>query len=193
MAIPKETIIKVVTAVLLTVILAVSSFVLINGWLAGNFDSIDSLRKYIESYGIWGAVILLLIQILQVILPVIPGFMGCIVGAVLFGAAGGFVINYIGISAGSIMAFFLAKHYGASLVDKMVSMEKYDDYIKKINQSRSYPLFLFVATLMPLAPDDFLCYFSGLINMPVKKFIFIIVLGKPWCILFYSVFFSYFT
>ena len=45
--------------------------------------------------------------------------------------------------------------------------------------------------LLPLAPDDFLCYFSGLTGMSAKRFTWIIVLGKPWCILAYSLFFAY--
>ena len=54
-----------------------------------------------------------------------------------------------------------------------------------------YTLVLFLAILLPLAPDDFLCYFSGLTSMPARRFTWIILLGKPWCILFYSVLFSY--
>ena len=33
---------------------------------------------------------------------------------------------------------------------------------------------------------------SGLVNMPTKKFVTIIITAKPWCILFYSIFFAYF-
>ncbi len=38
--------------------------------------------------------------------------------------------------------------------------------------------------------DDFTCYFSGLMKMDAKKFIWIIILGKPWCILAYSIIFG---
>jgi len=188
----KESIIKITVIVCLSVLLAASAFFLIYGWLGGHFDSIDTLRVYIDSFGIWGPIVLTLIQVFQVVLPVLPGFMGCIVGAMLFGAASGFWINYIGISVGSIAAYWLARRLGIKLVNKMVSMEKYDSYVKKISQSKSYPVVLFVSILLPLAPDDFLCYFSGLINMSAKKFTTIIVVAKPWCILFYSIFFAYF-
>jgi len=188
----KESIIKITVIVCLSVLLAASAFFLIYGWLGGHFDSIDTLRVYIDSFGIWGPIVLTLIQVFQVVLPVLPGFMGCIVGAMLFGAASGFWINYIGISVGSIAAYWLARRFGIKLVNKMVSMEKYDSYVKKISQSKSYPVVLFVSILLPLAPDDFLCYFSGLINMSAKKFTTIIVVAKPWCILFYSIFFAYF-
>ena len=75
----------------------------------------------------------------------------------------------------------------------MINTKKYEKYIEKINKSKNYTMLLFLAILLPLAPDDFLCYFSGLIDMTPKKFTFIILIAKPWCILFYSIFFAYFA
>ena len=47
-----------------------------------------------------------------------------------------------------------------------------------------------MAMLLPLFPDDFLCYLTGVSKMTAKRFIWIILLGKPWCILAYSLGFS---
>lgn len=188
----RETRIKSAAILCMAVLLTASAVFLIAGWAGGHFRSVDGLRSYVDSFGMWGPLILTLIQLLQVVLPVLPGFMGCIVGAALFGTAGGFWINYIGISAGSIIAYWLARKFGAALVQKMVPMEKYESFIRWINGRKSYTVILFLAILLPLAPDDFLCYFSGLIDMPAKKFTAIIVLAKPWCILLYSIFFAYF-
>ena len=68
----------------------------------------------------------------------------------------------------------------------MFPRKEYDKWSTRIKKGKSYDIFLFVATLLPLFPDDFLCYFSGLVKMDKKKFIWIILLGKPWCILAYS-------
>lgn len=188
----KETIIKTAAIILLAALMGTAAFVLIKGWVGGHFNSVDTLRVYVSSYGIWAPVILTLIQLLLAVLPICPSFTGCVVGAALFGAAGGFWTNYIGISAGSIAAYALAKRFGVQLVNKMIPMQKYEAYIEKINRSKSYPKLLFLAILLPMAPDNFLCYFSGLVNMPARRFITIIIAAKPWCILFYSIFFAYF-
>ncbi len=188
----KETIIKTTAIILLAALMTVAAFVLIKGWVGGYFNSVDTLRSYVASYGIWAPVILTLIQLLLAVLPICPSFTGCVVGAALFGAAGGFWTNYLGISAGSIATYALAKRFGVQLVNKMLPMQKYEAYIEKINRSKSYPKLLFLAILIPMAPDNFLCYFSGLVNMPAKKFVTIIITAKPWCILFYSIFFAYF-
>lgn len=188
----KETIIKNTVIISLVVLTIITTFIIVKGWINGHFNSIDTFRTYIASYGIWAPLILILVQALLAVLPVFPSFIGCIAGAALFGATGGFFTNYIGICVGSIAAYALAKQYGVRLVNKMLPMEKYNAYIDKINRSKNYPRFLFLAISLPIAPDNFLCYFSGLINMPTRKFVTIIILGKPWCILFYSIFFAYF-
>lgn len=158
--------------------------------LSHKFDSAEALQEYMERFGVAAPLFLTAFQAFQVVVPVIPGYFGCAAGAIAFGTVTGFWCNYIGISAGSIIAYFLARKYGIDLVLTMFSREMYEKWSRRIKKSRSYGLFLFVATLLPLFPDDFLCYFSGLIRMNRRKFIWIILLGKPWCILAYSILFG---
>lgn len=163
----------------------------VQGYLGGHFSSAEQLQAYMKRFGVFAPVILTAIQAIQVIIPVLPGWLGCVVGAGMFGAAGGFWCNYIGISAGSIISFLLAKRYGVELVRKMVPMEKYQKLVDWVNTKKSYTLILFLAILLPLAPDDFLCWFSGLTGMASRRFIWIIIAAKPWCILFYSLIFGH--
>lgn len=163
----------------------------VQGYLGGHFSSAEQLQAYMKRFGVFAPVILTVIQAIQVIIPVLPGWLGCVVGAGMFGAAGGFWCNYIGISAGSIISFLLAKRYGVELVRKMVPMEKYQKLVDWVNTKKSYTLIPFLAILLPLAPDDFLCWFSGLTGMASRRFIWIIIAAKPWCILFYSLIFGH--
>lgn len=187
----RESVIKSASIIAFSALLTVSIIIAAKGWVGGHFTSVESLRAYVASFGVLAPIILALIQMMQVILPVLPGFMGSIVGALLFGAVGGFWVNYIGISAGSIAAYWLARCFGIKLVNKMVPVKKYETFIERVNRSKSYTLVLFLAILLPLAPDDFFCYFSGIIKMSSKKFTAIIIAAKPWCLLFYSIFFTY--
>ena len=155
-----------------------------------HITSVDDLQKYVSSFGVMGPLVLTLFQAFQVIVPVLPGYLGCAAGAIAFGPAIGFWCNYIGISLGSIAAYFIAKKYGMDVITIMFSEKQYRKWSEKISKQKYYDAFLFVATLLPLFPDDFLCYFSGLIKMNAKKFIWIIILGKPWCILAYSLAFG---
>lgn len=186
----KSLINKLVSAAAILLILLAGIF-LVQEYQAGHFNSLETFQQYIASYGLLAPVVLILVQGIQVVFPVLPGFLGCIVGASMFGAAGGFWCNYIGISVGSIIAFFLARRYGTSIVKRIFSAEKYDKYAAWIMKKKSYTIILFLAILLPLAPDDFLCYFTGLTKMSAKKFIGIIILAKPWCILVYCLFFDH--
>lgn len=163
---------------------------IMKAYFDGNFNSVSSFQSYLSKYGAGGPAFLTAFQAAQVVLPVLPGFLGCAVGAVMFGPVIGFLCNYIGISAGSIIAFFLAKRFGAPLIEDIFPSGKYEKWFSRAATSKSYAAFLFVATLLPLFPDDYLCYFSGITEMRTWKFIWIIILGKPWCILAYSLGFS---
>lgn len=154
------------------------------------FTCAADVQNYMKGFGVAAPIVLTAFQAFQVVVPVLPGYLGCAAGAVAFGSATGFLCNYIGISLGSIIAYFLARKYGKELVLTLFPKKQYDLWSKRVEKSRMYGVFLFVATLLPLFPDDFLCYFSGLMKMNYKKFIWIIILGKPWCILGYSLAFG---
>lgn len=79
---------------------------MLQAYLKGNFRSVDTFQSYIRSFGIFAPFIFVFIQAFQVVIPVLPGFIGCVAGALLFGSVGGFIYNYVGICAGSIIAFF---------------------------------------------------------------------------------------
>ncbi len=164
--------------------------VLGKAYFDGEFDSVEALQKYIERYGIFGPVILTVFQACQVIIPVLPGFFGCAAGSVMFGPAIGFICNYLGIGLGSIAAFLLARRFGKPLLQDLFPQGKYHKWSDWASKSKSYTAFLFMAMILPLFPDDYLCYLTGVSKMAARKFIWIIILGKPWCILAYSLGFS---
>ncbi len=161
--------------------------ILAKAWLDGRFDSVETFQKYVAGFGLAAPLFLVAVQAAQVILPVLPGLFGCVVGTMMFGAAGGFWCNYIGISAGSIIAFWLARKYGSVLVSRMFPGEKYEKWATWAAGSRFYTVVLFLGMVLPLFPDDYFCYFTGLTKMSARKFVAIILLGKPWCILAYCI------
>lgn len=177
---------KHIVTALLIILCVLITIMFCKAYFDGKFNSVETLQVYIKQFGAFGPVILTLIQALQVVIPILPGFLGCIVGSISFGWFVGFLCNYIGISLGSIAAFLLAKKYGIKIVKSMFSEKTYEKYSNWAANSKSYVALLFWAMVLPLFPDDFLCYFSGLTSMKTKKFVWIIIIGKPWCLLAYS-------
>lgn len=152
----------------------------------GVFKDINALRGLVGNSVIWGPIIFMLLQILQVVIPIIPGGISSAAGVLIFGPYLGFVYNYVGISIGSVIIFLLGRRYGKPFILSMISDKTYDKYIGWLdNQSRFEKLFA-LAIFLPVAPDDALCLMAGLTNISVKKFTLIILLAKPLSIFLYS-------
>lgn len=152
----------------------------------GVFKDINALRGLVGNSVILGPIVFILLQILQVVIPIIPGGVSSAAGVLIFGPYLGFVYNYVGISSGSVIIFLLGRRYGKPFILSMISDKTYDKYIGWLdNQSRFEKLFA-LAIFLPVAPDDALCLMAGLTNMTVKKFTLIILLAKPASIFLYS-------
>ena len=62
-------------------------------------------------------------------------------------------------------------------------VQKYDGWTE--DKKRFERLFT-LAIFLPVAPDDFLCYLAGTTTMSWERFATVILLGKPFAILLYS-------
>lgn len=164
---------------------AMISFV-IYGLKSGIFTDRAMMEELVSRGGIWGPVTFMIIQMVQVVFPVIPGGITCAVGVVVFGPWYGLLYNYIGIVAGSCINFYLARRYGQCLVKFFVKEETYNKYITWLEKGKKFDKFFAAAIFFPCAPDDVLCMIAGLTKMSWKKFSAIILLGKPASIAAYS-------
>ena len=159
---------------------------IIYGWNRGIFTSEKEMKIFLKGFGIFAPIVFVLVQIVQVIIPILPGAVGCLFGVVFFGPVLGFVYNYVGICAGSIIVFALGRTYGKKFVMKMTGEKFFNKYVKYLDSKRGFNKVFAVLIFLPVAPDDFLCYLAGLSNMTYKKYIMIILLGKPASIFLYS-------
>lgn len=155
-------------------------------WQAGLLTSQERLQAFVASCGAAGGLLFVAFQMVQVVVPVLPGGLGCLVGVVLFGPVMGFVYNYVGICIGSLLAFAVARNCGRPLLSLLFSeklIAKYSDWTERNDRfARLFALAIF----FPVAPDDFLCYLAGTTSMTWRRFTTIILLGKPLSIALYS-------
>lgn len=155
-------------------------------WKQGILTSQENMQKFIMGFGAAAGIIFILIQIIQVVIPVIPGGVSCVVGVIVFGAGMGFVYNYVGICIGSILVFLIAKRYGRPLMVKMFDKKLIDKYENWTEKNGRFTKLFALAIFLPVAPDDFLCYLAGTTRMKLKTFTAVILLGKPLSIAAYS-------
>ena len=147
---------------------------------------IDFVKQFVNRFGMIGAMIFVLIQIVQVVFPIIPGGISCLAGVLLFGAVPGFFYNYIGICVGSCIAFGIARSLGRPVLYKMFPGKMIEKYLTWTELKGRFLKLFTLAIFLPVAPDDFLCYLAGTTNMTWKQFVTVIFLGKPFSIALYS-------
>ncbi|CAM4219646.1 TVP38/TMEM64 family protein [Saccharibacillus endophyticus] len=155
------------------------------GFYTGIFRSQEALGAFLEGFGVWAPLIFVVFQAVQVVIPILPGGIGCVAGILVFGPLAGFIYNYVGICLGSLAAFLLARKYGQPIIESMFSPKlraKYNHW----TEGRRFNNLFAVAIFMPVAPDDFLCYLAGTTKMTFRRFTAIILLGKPLAIAAYS-------
>ncbi len=171
-----------------TTILGTAACILfvIYGLQEGLFSSQEAMARFLSKFGIWGPLVFVAIQVVQVVIPIIPGGVSCLVGVLLFGPIWGFIYNYTGICIGSACAFQIARKVGMPAVERAAGNQKIGKYMKWMENGTFDKLFA-AAIFFPAAPDDLLCFLAGVTKMSFRKFLLIILLGKPMSIALYSV------
>ncbi len=168
--------------------LLLTSIFIIYCYSNGIFDSQANMTLFLNKFGIFAPIIFVIMQAVQVIVPVIPANITCGLAVIFWGGIKGFILNYIGICAGSIIVFLLARNYGKAFVKKIIGSDKYIKYEEKFNKNGKFEKLFAILIFLPFAPDDFLCYFAGITNIKISKFIIIILFGKVFGIISYSLF-----
>lgn len=83
----------------------------------GLFTSAEKLKAFVDAIGIWGPVSFILLQVIQVVVPIIPGGITCVAGIIIFGPFWGFIYNYIGIVLGKPASLLLYSLGLTSMLD----------------------------------------------------------------------------
>lgn len=165
---------------------AVSVGLAVWGWQSGVLTSQEQMEALVRSCGGAGVLLFILFQAVQVVVPVLPGGIGCLAGVLIFGPVWGFVYNYVGICIGSLAAFAVARNCGKPLLTMLFSEKTIAKYSRWAEERNRFARLFALAIFLPVAPDDFLCYLAGTTEMSWRQYTAIILLGKPFAIALYS-------
>lgn len=163
---------------ILTVAIAVALWIFRNSISAawawfGNFDAVATSMREL---GIWGPIVFLVLFVLQVFLAFIPGQALMVACGYLYGFWGGFLISWLSLTAGGEAAFMLARKYGRSFAEKWTASDvlvRWDQTAKGQGIS-----FFAITLLMPLVPNDAMCYVAGLGKISKQRFLIANLLGR---------------
>jgi uncharacterized membrane protein YdjX (TVP38/TMEM64 family) len=139
-------------------------------------NSKNTIKNFFESYGAWGQVVFIGVQILQVFFAPIPGQLTGFLGGFLFGFWQGLFLTTLGLAIGSFLAIGLSRLLRDYLVQRFVPksiLEKFDYLIDKGGLMTFFMIFL-----LPVFPDDAVCFIAGLTRLSLSKLVIVCVLGR---------------
>lgn len=171
------------TAVL-TAVLVLSFFLCWWLWRSGFFRAIRSpseMQAYIQRFAPYSHLVFFLIQLFSVILAPIPSNLTTLAGGLLFGALPAFLLTTTAVILGSAVVFQLGRTLGRPFVERFASSVTLEKYAQVIRKKRD--VFLLLAFLFPFFPDDLLCIMAGLTDVSFRRFLTLVLIGRPWGLL----------
>ena len=172
---------KSVSKILLTVLTLIAFFAS-TGYLLQKtgffevFNDEKKLQEYLQKTGIWMPILYVLLQFLQVVLLPIPSLVSTVAGIALFGPFWTSVYSFVGIMLGSLLAFYIGRRWGQKTVAWAIGKETLAKWQKRLKGKDN--LLLSVMFILPLFPDDVLCFLAGLSSMSNRYFLIIISLSR---------------
>ena len=164
------------TGLILIAIALIGLFILQETGLMEKIDSKESLQALIDSTGAWGPLAFIVLQALQVFLLPIPGVLTVGAGVLLFGPVKACFYSYIGILLGSLVAFWIGRVIGYKAASWLVGKDTLNQWLEKIKgKDRRLLTAMF---LLPVFPDDILCFVAGLSTMSWKYFIIMQLISR---------------
>ena len=140
------------------------------------FSDMDAVIVSIKGYGLWGPAILFVLFILQTFLAFIPGQALMVSSGYIYGFTGGIMITWISLVVGGQAAFWLARRYGRPFAEKWVSASVLDRWDK--SAAGQGIGFYVISLVLPLFPNDAMCYVAGLGSMSFRRFLTANILGR---------------
>ncbi len=129
------------------------------------------MRAFIGSFGPFGFLGFILLQVTQVVAAPIPGEVTGLLGGFLYGPVLGVALSTIGLTIGSYVAFALARTFGRPFVERFVDRRVMKRFDYLLYHKGAFLVFLLF--LIPGVPKDYLCYILGLGHLSTVQFLVI--------------------
>ncbi len=144
--------------------------------IINRITGIEALRDYIAEFGNMAVILYIVFCFLQVLILPVPGSVTVAAGVALFGPLKCSIFSFIGITLGSITAFAIGRWIGDKAVRWIVGDDTLKKWLDKL-KGKDY-LILSIMFLLPMFPDDVLCFVAGLSSMTWPYFLIMILITR---------------
>ena len=137
-------------------------------------------KEKVNAMGFKGVIFVLLLQILQIVVAVIPGQPMEIVSGMLYGPIGGIFVCLVGIFIGTAIVFYLVRKLGTDFMQLFFSPEKIDSIknSKIFKNSAKFEFIMLIIFVIPMMPKDIFIYLGGISLVRPKRFLAIATLAR---------------
>ncbi|MGQ9709821.1 MAG: TVP38/TMEM64 family protein [Anaerolineae bacterium] len=136
----------------------------------------EALRSWMVALGPWGPLASILLNAAQVLLAPVPGQIFGLVNGYLYGVLRGTLYSWLGVQLGSALAMGLGRYLGRPLVARLAGaarLERWDRLTR-----RQGPTFFLLVFLLPLLPDDLVCFVIGLSPLSIPNMLLLAGIGR---------------
>jgi uncharacterized membrane protein YdjX (TVP38/TMEM64 family) len=157
---------------------------------------LQTLQNILLDYPIIAPIIFIIVRILPIVIPPIPGLLIDIIGIAVFGWFYGFILAEIAVLSASMISFYIGRKFREPLLGKFISIKKIHEWEDKLSEKEKFwaliglrfvssPFFdimnyiagltkikastYFFTTLIVTAPLGFMIYYFGgmVLNTPI--------------------------
>lgn len=178
----KRQIIRITT--IIGIILTIIGFFVVSQ--STYFDPGQGFEQLLRRLGFFAPFIFVLVQISQIIYPIIPMGLTNVIGFLIFGTFLGTVLNVVGLITGSAINFFLGRRFGGTIVRAFIEDEQYDKYVGMLNRGKAFDRLIMVGFIAPIFPDDIFCMIAGMSSMRFERFMKYVILFRPLSMFVYT-------
>ena len=173
---PKKSKLPLYLSLLLVAILVICYFAVppVNdffneAWNVLTSDDEARVKKWVEGFGWFGPVMIVLAMIVQMFLLVIPTILLMIVSTLAYGPIWGSIINFIAVIIASSVGYAIGKYLGLSFIERLLG----EKTTKKITTFiQEYGFWAVVITrINPFLSNDAISFVAGILKMNYWKFI----------------------
>src|SRR2546425_3269867 len=140
------------------------------------YEDKQLMPAMLAGWGVLAPVVFIAIQALQVIIAPIPGEVTGLLGGFVFGQWLGFLYSTIGLTIGSLGAFWVGRRLGATFVQGLVAPQVWERMGFLVEAEGA--ILCFIIYLIPGLPKDMVCYLFGMSPMPLWVFTVVSTFGR---------------
>lgn len=172
----KKDIIKLLILIFILIGIPMLLYIVSNGNLF-NKNYLSNIMRNFKNNKFLEIFILILFQILQIIICILPGQPIQLYASYNNGILGGFLISIIGAVIGTFITYNIANLLGKDAIKSIFNETKVEKYMKKLSHDKVYTI-IFIIYLIPGFPKDLISYLAGISEIKIKPFLILSTIGR---------------